>query len=107
LPEYLYLARQQRQYNQLLKSLQKGQNLLIIEIDGPHQESLPYYQANYGVSSDFIQNDTMLATPGNLQIMLNDTKHAFGHGYCLAWGLDADLTDTYLSSMNRIYDDVQ
>lgn len=73
----------------LFASLQKrfnlGENLLIIEVDGPHQESLDYYQEKYGLDDTFIENDTMLCTKKNLEIMLNDTKHPFGHGYCLAW----------------------
>lgn len=61
-----------------------GENLLIIEVDGPHQESLNYYKEKYNVGDDFIVNDSMEATDENLQIMLNDSKHPFGHGYCLA-----------------------
>lgn len=40
---------------------------------------------------DFIEGSTMLANDHNLNIMLNDTKHNFGHGYCLAWTLINDL----------------
>ena len=29
----------------------------------------------------------MLITPENLNIMLNDPKHPYGHGYCLAKAL--------------------
>lgn len=68
----------------LKKWLQEGKNLLIIEVDGPHQESLDYYKEKYNVDDDFIVNSTMLATKENLEIMLNDTKHPFGHMYCLA-----------------------
>ena len=64
--------------------LKEGKNLLILEVDGPHQESLPYYQATYHVNDKFIENHTMLATTDNLNIMLNDTKHSYGHGYVLA-----------------------
>ena len=45
------------------------------------------YKQKYGVGNDFIQNDTMLITKDNIEIMLNDTKHPFGHGYCLAMAL--------------------
>jgi len=61
-----------------------GENILIIEVDGPWQEDLQYYKDKYGVSDSFIDRDTMLATPENLNIMLNDTKHPYGHGYVLA-----------------------
>lgn len=63
---------------------QSGENLLILDVDGPHQESLGYYQHKYGVSKDFIQQDTILATDQNLDILLNDPKHPYGHGYVLA-----------------------
>lgn len=93
LSEYLRLVRKVPKYQELkeLKELKerlnRGENLLIIEVDGPHQESLPYYQKTYGVKEDFIQNHSMLATKENLEIMLNDPKHPFGHGYCLAVAL--------------------
>lgn len=35
----------------------------------------------------FIENGTLLASKENLQLLLNDAKHPFGHGYCLAWAL--------------------
>lgn len=58
------------------------------------QRSLGHYQERYGVSDDFIERGTMLATLDNLSIMLNDSEHAFGHGYCLAaalLGIDREL----------------
>jgi hypothetical protein len=75
------------QFSKLLTKLRRGDNLLIIEVDGPHQESLEYYQEKYGVDDSFIVNSTMLATVDSLTIMLEDDKHPFGHGYCLAWSL--------------------
>ena len=87
LKEYYKLVKRVPQYTQLKQRLANGENLLIIEVDGPHQESLPYYKEKYEVVDDFIINNTMLATDSNLQIMLNDPKHPFGHGYCLAVSL--------------------
>lgn len=87
LPVYKKLVKKQPQFKELRKRLKEGENLLIIEVDGPHQESLPYYKQKYGVNDDFIQNDTILVTQDNMSIMLNDAKHAFGHGYCLAIAL--------------------
>lgn len=87
LPLYCQLVRPQRQFEELKRRLESGENLLIIEVDGPHQESLPYYQEKYGVSPDFIEASTILVTPDNIRIMLWDTKHPFGHGYCLAMAL--------------------
>lgn len=87
LPEYVKCARKVGLYNKLKEMLESGMNLLIIEIDGPHQESLEYYKEKYGVVDDFIVNDTILVTKENMEIMLNDPKHPFGHGYCLAMAL--------------------
>lgn len=88
LPLYSELVSQQPLFKKLQQKLQAGKNLLIIEIDGPHQESLPYYQQTYYVDDSFIENNSILATENNLSIMLNDSKHCFGHGYCLAWALN-------------------
>lgn len=87
LPEYIRLVKQQRQFHELLERHLQGENLLVIEIDGPHQESLTSYQEQYHVNDEFIINHTILVTPHNMNIMINDPKHAFGHGYCLAMAL--------------------
>jgi hypothetical protein len=87
LPLYTELSKQTREFKLLKEKLDAGENLLIIEVDGPHEESLPYYKEKYRVNDDFIEKDTMLATKENLLIMLNDKKHPFGHGYCLASAL--------------------
>jgi len=84
---YIELVKQHPMFKDLQDMLERGENLLIIEVDGPHEESLGYYQQTYGVADDFIEDNTMLATEANLHIMLNDTKHPFGHGYCLAAAL--------------------
>jgi len=93
LPLYLELVRKESKYQRLLRYLREGQNLLIIEVDGPHQESLDYYKDKYDVRNDFIEADSMPVTWENLDIMLNDDKHPFGHGYCLAWALLEDIED--------------
>lgn len=87
LPLYLQSVTTHPKFKELKQRLNQGQNLLILEVDGPHQESLSYYQNEYGVPDDFITNGTMLATETNLDIMLRDSKHPFGHGYCLAMAL--------------------
>ena len=86
-PEYQKLVVQKPQFAELQQKLRNGTNLLIIEVDGPHQESLQYYKDKYNVNDDFIERDTILATPENLKIMLEDPKHSYGHGYCLAAAL--------------------
>jgi len=72
---------------QKLKKMLENENLLIIEVDGPHSESMPYYKEKYGVEDDFIVGNTILATKENFDILLKDPKHPFGHGYCLAMAL--------------------
>lgn len=69
---------------EILLNISKRENIVIVEVDGPHQESLPYYKEKYGVDDSFIVGDTILATASNLDIMLNDPKHPYGHGYVLA-----------------------
>lgn len=91
LPNYLNsLDSQQAQpkLNILRKKLKEGRNLLIIEVDGPHYESLNYYKEKYNVDDDFIlSNNVSIMDWNKLNIFLNDPKHPFGHGYCLAWKL--------------------
>ena len=93
---YCELVRKQPKFVELKNRLEAGENLLIIEVDAPHSESLNYYKEEYGVEDDFIENDTMIATDENLMIMLNDPKHPFGHGYCLAMAL-LDLDDELIN----------
>lgn len=87
LPQYVQAVRKHQLFTELKNRLANGENLLIVEVDGPHQESLGYYKDKYGVGDDFIQEHSIAATEYNLAILLNDPKHAFGHGYCLAWAL--------------------
>lgn len=82
--EYERLVKEEPTFKELVAKLKAGKNLLIIEVDGPHQESLDYYKQKYNVDDNFIQDHTMLANKHNLNIMLNDTTHPYGHGYCLA-----------------------
>lgn len=89
LPEYIRLVKQHPLY-QKLKEMSKHHNLLIVEWDGPHQESMEYYKKKYNVTDDFIVDSTMNATAENIDLMLNDEKHPFGHGYCLAAALLAE-----------------
>jgi len=93
LPVYTKCVQDLPQFIELKSRLERGENLLIIEVDGPHEESMPYYQENYGVEDDFISKDTVLVTSEHMRIMLNDSKHPFGHGYCLGMALlDMDPT---------------
>ena len=93
LPVYSGLVRSKPQYKNLLRDLRMGQDIIILEVDGPHQESLDYYRKKHGTGPTFIEDGSMLCDPDSLRIMLNDTKHNFGHGYCLAWCLWEDLNN--------------
>ena len=86
-PIYYRAVTKHPKFHELWSRWQNGENLLITEIDGPHQESLDYYRQTYGVPDNFIESNSMEVTPQFLNIMLNDSKHPFGHGYCLAWAL--------------------
>lgn len=87
---YKKLVRKSKLYHELLGMLKKGVNLLIVEVDGPRQKDLPYYMSKYGVDDKWIDNNTILATQANLDIMVNDVKNPYGHGYCLAEALLED-----------------
>lgn len=86
-PLYIKCVQDLPQFIELKRRLQQGENLLIIEVDGPHEESIAYYKANYGVEDDFISRNTVLVTSENMKVLLNDSKHPFGHGYCLGMAL--------------------
>ena len=86
-PIYIEAVAKEQQFHELKRRHQSGENLLIIEVDGPHQEALEYYKEKYGVGDSFIEKNSVEATEGNLAIFLNDPKYPFGHGYCLAWAL--------------------
>ena len=90
-PLYSKLVHDQPLYHKLLDRLKEGENLLIAEVDGPIESSLSYYKKKYGVSSDFIKHDTMLVNDMNINVMLNDDKHPFGHSLALSWCLYQDL----------------
>lgn len=84
---YCDLVKQHPVFHTLQQRLLNGENLLILEVDGPCENSLNYYKQKYNVGDNFIEDGTMLVNQQNIQIMLNDAKHPFGHGYCLAMAL--------------------
>jgi len=71
-------------FYELLMMLHEGKNLLICEVDGPHEESNPYYTDTYKINKKLISNNIVDINDYILNILLNDTKHPYGHGYCLA-----------------------
>lgn len=92
LPIYCESVKNHRLFTVLKEKLERGEKLMILEVDGPHQESMSYYREKYNID-DFIENDSIDATKESLRILLNDDKHPFGHGYCLAIALLYDYHD--------------
>jgi hypothetical protein len=93
-PLYCDLVQGKAQFEELRHRHLRGENLLIVEIDGPHRESLAYYQSKYclerlGVDPEFIdaQNTVSATSVANMRLLLHDERHPFGHGYCLALAL--------------------
>lgn len=84
---YVDLVKREPKYKELQERLANGENLLIVEVDGPRAESMEYYKNTYGVPDNWIIDNTILVNDNNMKILVNDTKHAFGHGYCLAMSL--------------------
>lgn len=86
-PIYTDLVKRQPKFHLLKKMLNDGKKLLIAEVDGPQEHSMSYYKDKYNVPDNWIENYTIEITPENMEIMLSDTRHPFGHGYCLAMAL--------------------
>jgi len=86
-PLYTRLVKKQPKYQKLINMLDKGEKLLLIEVDAAHQESLPYYKEKYDVPENWIENHTILVTEQNMRIMIEDTTHSAGHGFFLGMSL--------------------
>lgn len=87
LQPYARAVKQTADFKKLKKLHQKGQKIMILDVDGPVEDSLDYYVEKYNVTKDFISNQSVEVNRQNLEILLNDPKHPFGHGYCLAISL--------------------
>lgn len=93
---YIKSVKTHTYFKLLLQRLGSGENLLIIEVDGPHQESSKYYTDMYGWPADTIDKGTIEATPQNLKVLINDTTHPFGHGYALSMALLGNAAQNYI-----------
>lgn len=83
---YKKIAEKTRQFQELKKMLENGINIQICEVDGPN--FLPSYPYNR------TKENSLLMTPTRLQYLIENTDHAFGHGFCLAACLmDVTLDD--------------
>lgn len=83
--EYLRLIKKLPEYKELLDKLKKNKNIMICEIDVPAKNK----KGNYGKDCD--DNNICKMTIEKLELLLNDTNEAFGHGLCLAYALLLDL----------------
>jgi len=75
--EYIRLIKQLLEYNILLNKLKNGKNLMICEIDVPAKNK----KGKYG--DDCNDNNICNISIEKLELLLNDTNEAFGHGLCL------------------------
>lgn len=83
--EYIRLVKKLPEYQTLLHKLKKGENIMICEMDVPAKNK----RGEYGQGCD--ENDTCCMSIEKLELLLNDTSEAFGHGLCLAYSLLLDL----------------
>lgn len=83
--EYIRLIRQMPEYRELLDLVANGIDICILEIDVPAPNKKSYYKSlcdNQGYYE---------ATLETLDLLLNDTSEAFGHGLCIALALLKDI----------------
>ena len=71
-PTYRRLLEAHPLFQELLQSLQRGERLMLIDVDGPDPREYP---EGIEISLEV------------LQAKLKDTSKPFGHGYCAAWSL--------------------
>lgn len=72
-------------YQELLNKLKKAKNIMICEVDVPAKNK----KGEYGKDCD--ENNICYMTIEKLELLLNDTNEAFGHGLCLEYSLLNDL----------------
>ncbi len=84
---YIPAARAERQYLELRQLLASGQNLLLIDVDGPREESLDYYRQTHGVPENWISQRSVRIDARTLEILVSDPKHSCGHTFGLAAAL--------------------
>lgn len=71
-------------FDYLLSLVKSGQDITIVEVDGPRQEFLEHYIEKYNLPENFIQNNVVEATFSTINIFEQDTKAPCGHGFYLA-----------------------
>lgn len=89
--EYIRLIKKLPEYNMLLDKLKNNKNLMICEVDVPAKNKKGHY------NFDCDDNNICHLTIEKLELLLNDTNEAFGHGLCLAYSLLLDLNNLNIS----------
>ncbi len=84
IPIYQDLIKDNEKFTEIRDYVNKGHNILIVEVDGPDKKLLNHYIDKYSVAEDFISDDSVLATPENLGVLFYDDKTRFGYGYWVA-----------------------
>ena len=87
--EYIRLIKNLPEYEKLLNKLKKGENIMICEMDVPAKNKKGYY------GNDCDDNNICNMSIEKLELLLNDTSEAFGHGLCLAYSLLIDLQSAF------------
>lgn len=85
--EYIRLIKKLPEYTILLNKLKNNENIMICEVDVPAKNK----KGNYGKDCD--ENNICHISIEKLELLLNDTSEAFGHGLCLAYSLLKDLNN--------------
>lgn len=97
--EYIKLVRKEQMFKDLVEQVKNGQDIMIHDVDGPHEETNDYYQKNYKCNK-FIDSHTVdVKNLNNMKILLNDTTHSFGHGYCLGLAILEEIEGNVLSEL--------
>ena len=83
--EYIRLIRKLPEYQKILNMVLNGLNICIHEIDVPSPEKKGYYGSLCRPDGIFVCNKR------DLDLLINDSSEAFGHGLCIAMALIEDV----------------
>lgn len=89
---YAMMAKKNAEFAQLRKMLEEGQNLQILDVDGPDIDratkngvvKAPYDQIPSGVHGETSGVGSIEINEANIRALIEDTDQPFGHGYVLA-----------------------
>ncbi len=93
IPLYIHLAKQTEEFAELQEMLNHGENLQIMDVDGPDdtiyddEVPAPYNTMTKGTHGVTSGVGSIEMTEENVKALLNDPTQPFGHGYCLAVAL--------------------